>query len=255
MYPLIFGGYSTYAFAIAAIAPLPIIFLIRALWREGVQPGSALVALLLLLSSALVGGKLFSLASRGWPEQLSLSYELAGGMRFSGVVIGVLLMLPLVQRWYLRAISLARSADILAKTLVLTVCAARVACLLTGCCTGGTGETLLHLSYPPGSNIWYQHLQSGVIENSQLWSEPVLALPILFFLASLAAAVFLFKFDLHRRYDGQVFLLFLLVHELPKSLLELLREPLIPEQLMATVVAGVVGLLGLLYLRSHHTDF
>ena len=80
----------------------------------------------------------------------------------------------------------------------------------------------------------------------------MLALPILFFFASLAAAVFLLKFDRHRRYDGQVFLLFLLVHELPKSLLELLRVPLIPAQLMAAIAAGVLGLLGLLYLRTRH---
>jgi len=229
------------------MAVIPVTFVIVALRREGVALRSVLWALLSLLIMAPLGAKIFSLATRGWPELQWSSSELNGGLRFSGVIIGLVLVLPLVKRLFLPAVTLARTADVIAMAMVLAVCSGRVACLLTGCCTGAIGEGLLYLSYPPGSTVWYRHLHSGVIENSQQWSEPVLALPVLFFFASLLAAIFLLRFDRHRHYNGQIFLLFLLLHELPKSLLELLRVPLIPEQLTATLVAGTVGLLALVY--------
>jgi prolipoprotein diacylglyceryltransferase len=207
MYPLVFGGLSIYPLAIAAIAPIPIIFLIRALQREGAGFRQVVLAMCLLLAAALLGGKLFSLVSRGWPSGLSLPGELTGGMRFSGVVVAVMLVLPLLQRWLLPKVQFLRAADVLAMTLVVAVCAGRIACILTGCCTGAMGNSVLYFSYAPGSRIWYQHLQSGIIENSQQWSEPVLALHGLFLFASCIAAVFLLRFDSRRRYDGQVFLL------------------------------------------------
>lgn len=249
MYPLVFGSYNAYLLTLVAIAPIPVLMLINGLRREGVALRSVIASMLLLLAAAIVGAKLFSLASRGWPATGWSTAELGGGMRFSGVIIGVLLVLPLVRRWFLQDISLARAADVLAKTLVVAVCAGRTACIMAGCCTGAIGQGALYFAYPPGSKVWYQHLHDGVISNSQQWSEPVLALHGVFFLASLIAAVIVLRFDSKRRYDGQVFLLFLLVHELPKAALELLRVPLVPEQLATALIAGLLGLLGLIWFR------
>jgi prolipoprotein diacylglyceryltransferase len=255
MYPLLFNSYSIYPFALMAIAPAPILFLLYLLRREGVSPASALKAMLLLLLVALVGGKLFSLMSRGWPDELSLAAELSGGMRFSGIVIGVILVLPLVRWCYFPRLNLARGGDIIAMTLVVAVSAGRLACVLQGCCIGARGESLLHLSYPAGSWIWYKQLHAGVIDASQQVSEPVLALHFLFLFASLLAAIVLLKFDGRRRYDGQILVLFLVLHELPKAGLELLRAPLVPEQLSVAAVAGVVGLLALIYFRFSPPEF
>jgi len=247
VYPLLFGSYSSYLPVLLVMAVIPVTYIIVALRREGVAAGPVIWTLLSLVVVALLGAKVFSLATRGWPQQLWSLSELNGGLRFSGGIIGVVIVMPLLKRLFLPTVTLARTADVIAVAMVLVVCFGRVACLLTGCCTGAIGQGLLYFSYPPGSTVWYRHLHNGVIENSQQWSDPVLALPVLFFFASLLAAMFLLRFDRHRQYDGQLFLLFLLLHELPKSLLELLRVPLLPEQLTATLVAGTVGLLALVY--------
>jgi hypothetical protein len=44
-------------------------------------------------------------------------------MRFSGVVVAVMLVLPLLQRWLLPKVQFLRAADVLAMTLVVAVCA------------------------------------------------------------------------------------------------------------------------------------
>ncbi|MEH6591374.1 MAG: prolipoprotein diacylglyceryl transferase family protein [Halioglobus sp.] len=247
MYPLIFDGYSTYIFAVALIAIAAAVYVDIRLVREGVPFTGVIKAQLLLLLGAWLGAKLFSLGARGWPEQMFTVAEMTGGLRFSGVIIGLMLALPFAHRWFLSAVSLPRFADINILAVVMAVAVCRVACMLAGCCTGAIGHSPLHFSYPPASAIWYRHLQSGVIENSEQWSQPVLALPLLFMAASLAVAIYLFRFDHRRHYDGQIVLLFLFLHELPKAGLELLRVPLIPGQLLAAFVAGLVGLAGLVY--------
>ncbi len=249
MLPLVFAGVSTYSLMLPLMIGVPVIMLLVLLRREGVSAPFIAQALLLLAVCVIGGAKLFSLANRGWPGDWFQPRELVSGWRFSGAVIGMALSMPLAWRLYLREVSLARLADIGALVLVTGMCIGRVACILAGCCTGAEGEGLLHLSYPPGSAIWYHQLQAGLLPDSQSWSRPVLALPLLFWPASLFAAVVMFRVNSRPHYHGQVAILFLVLHELPKAGLELLRVPVIESQLLAAALAGACGLLLLLFIR------
>lgn len=246
MYPLIAGSYSTYSLFLPAMALLGIAAFVYYLRNEGQQPLAIFKLLLALAIPMTLGPKLFSLATRGWPSDISLAQELVSGWRFSGSVIG-LLLIPLLGRYIMPTVTTGRMFDILAICLVISMCFGRVACILAGCCTGAIGEGFFHLAYPPGSAVWYHHLHAGIIESSTSWSKPVFALPLLLLPASLLAASLMLWLDKRRHFDGQVFLLFLAVHELPKAGLELLRSPFITEQFYAALILGVLGTCLLAY--------
>lgn len=246
MYPFIFGQHSIYSLMFPLMVLIAASYLVYKLRAEQQPLKNILITLGLLAVLMLLGSKLFSLASRGWPQDWLSVYELTSGWRFSGCVLG-LAALPFIGKKFLPGLSPFRLGDIMAMALVLGMCFGRFICFLAGCCTGAIGEGFLHMRYPPGSAVWYQHLHAGVIPNSSSLSEPVLALPLLFLPASFIAAGLMFWWDKRRQYDGQILLLFLLAHELPKAGLELLRDPFIIEQFYATLLAGSFGLIALAY--------
>ena len=247
MYPLVFGGVSSYALLFPVMCAVPITFCIWRLTRvEGQSLRAVLFGFTAILFTGALGAKLFSLGVRNWQLAASWSGELESGWRWSGLIIGLAISVPLCKKYFMPDLSLRRLADTLGIALALGMSFGRVVCFIAGCCVGAPGNGFLYLSFAPGSTVWYHQLHSGVI-TSEHWSEPVLALQILFFIVSASVAVFLYRFDSRRRYDGQVLLLFLALHESSKAVLELLRDPLIPEQLIATIAAGLIGVLGLLY--------
>lgn len=249
MYPLAFGSVSSYGLLFPFMVALPITF---CLWRLTRHEGQSLAAVALcftaILLGAVMGAKLFSLGLRDWQVASSWRNELISGWRWSGLLIGLAIAVPLSKRFFLPDLSLQRLGDTLGLALPIAMAFGRVVCFITGCCVGGHGDSFLHLSFAQGSRVWYQQLQSGLISSGQS-SEPVLALQILFFIASLLVAVFLFRLDRVRQYDGQVLLAFLAIHESSKAVLELWRVPLIPEQLAVTIFAGLAGFVGLYYFH------
>jgi hypothetical protein len=80
----------------------------------------------------------------------------------------------------------------------------------------------------------------------------VLPLHFLFMAASFSVGAFLMWFDDRRSFNGQIALLFLILHDGAKGLLESFRDPYMPElQLVSllTSAAGLVALLLILRLR------
>ena len=85
-------------------------------------------------------------------------------------------------------------------------------------------------------------------------SLPVLPLHVLFGLASLGVGCLLYFFDPHRRYDGQVILLYLVLHEGAKFGFELFRHP--PSQLLqlSSLTPALVGAVMLAVLARRHAQ-
>jgi phosphatidylglycerol---prolipoprotein diacylglyceryl transferase len=228
-------------------------------WRlgrsEGVTAGRLFVLQVACFVPALVGAKLFSLFERGW-ESVGLTAELAGGWRFPGGILGLVVGVPLLQRTILPAISLARYADLLSVGIAFAGALMRVGCFLNGCCTGPVCSNWFCLSYPAGSETWQRHIDAGLVGS---WAEQSLAAVPLHFLlmaASLAVGLLLLRIDRYRTYDGQVFLSFLMLHEGAKFGLEFLRYPRVEAVQTASLMAVLAGLFGFAFVavRSRRLD-
>lgn len=220
MYPRIAGigvYYPVLAFAIAANAALTFYLLAR----EGFR-----IRLLVLYATALAlagiaGSKLYSLVVEGGVG--TLDFELAGGWRYPGAMLGVLIAAVALRDRLPAGLTLARYLDAWVPGFALALAIGRVGCLLHGCCYGTITDVPWAWSYPPGSLAWYEMIEAGVID----WGAPASAsahpLPLYFLILELYLFVFCLGLRMRKRYDGQVLLMFLAIHGPIKAALEFLR--------------------------------
>lgn len=249
MYPDGLFGLDSLRLLISPIAIACNVFLILYLRREGVNAWRVVLLLLLAGIAALLGAKLFSLLVRGWQLYQPLSHELRGGWRYPGALLALLVALPLFKHWIIPQLPLLRLFDAFAIVLCLGLGMVRVSCYMNGCCTGPECDAIYCISYEPGSAVWYQQYQLGLLAHASHASHPVLPLHFLFMAASFGVGIFLMWFDPRRNYNGQTALLFLALHEGAKALLESFREPYILQLQLASAVVFVLALLALIVLR------
>ncbi|MCR9106387.1 MAG: prolipoprotein diacylglyceryl transferase [Gammaproteobacteria bacterium] len=234
---------------LSPVAVFGILFFILYLRNEGVRALRATILLLAVAVVALLGAKLFSLHVRGWELYEPLHAELRGGWRYPGALIAMVLLGPVLQRLLLPGLPLGRFLDVLAITVCFCFALIRISCLMNGCCTGPQCDAFYCLSYEPGSAVWYHQLKSGLLANAAHPSHPVLPLHLLFMLASFCVGLFLLWFDGRRRYNGQVALMYLFLHDGAKGVLETFREPYFLELQMTSLGVSALGLAGLLFFR------
>ncbi len=252
MYPSGLFGLEALQLLISPIAIFGILFFILYLRQDGIRTGRAVWLLLLIAVAAFLGAKLFSLHVRGWEPYQPLSAELRGGLRYPGALIAMVLLGPLLKRWLLPELPLARFLDVLAITVCFAFALVRFSCFMNGCCTGVQCTGFFCLSYAPGSQVWYQHFQQGLLASPDLPSLPVLPLHFLFMAASFSVGLFLMWFDGRRSFNGQVALLYLVLHDGAKGLLESFRDPYLVELQMTSLLisaAGLVALIIIMYWR------
>ena len=252
MYPNGLFGLDALRVLISPIAIFGIVFFILYLRNDHIRAGRAVLLLLAIGVFALLGAKLFSLHVRGWEVYEPLSSELRGGLRYPGALLGMILVGPLLKRWILPDLPLPRFLDVLAITVCFSFALVRFSCLMNGCCTGPECDAIYCLSYEPGSQVWYVQLQQGLLDHSSHPSNPVFPLHILFMAASLGVGVFLMWFDTKRSFNGQIGLLFLILHDGAKAILESFRVPYVGELQLTSLsisAAGLVALIIVLYYR------
>ncbi len=248
MYPQGLFGLEALQLLIAPIALFGMAFFILYLRQDGVRTGRTIALLLLLAVVAIMGAKLFSLHIRGWEAYQPLSAELRGGLRYPGALIAMVVLGPLLKGWILPELPLARFLDVLAITVCFALALVRFSCWMNGCCTGPPCSGLLCLSYAPGSHVWYLQLQQGLLESSLHRSLPTLALHFLFMGASLGVGLFLMWLDGRRSFNGQIALLYLVLHEGTKGLLESFRDPYVAELQLPSLMTSAAGLLALVFI-------
>lgn len=248
MYPQGLFGVEALQLLIAPIALFGIAFFILYLRQDGIRTGRTVVLLLLLAVVAFLGAKLFSLYVRGWEFYQPLSGELRGGLRYPGALLAMAVLGPLLQRWIVPELPLARFLDVLAITVCFAFALVRFSCWMNGCCTGPPCSGFLCLSYAPGSQVWYLQLQNGLLESPVHRSLPALPLHFLFMGASFGVGLFLMWFDGRRSFDGQIALLYLVLHDGSKGLLESFRDPYVVELQLTSLLTSAAGLLALLII-------
>lgn len=252
MYPQGLFGFEALQLLISPIAVFGISFFILYLRQDGIRTGRAITLLLMIAVFALVGAKLFSLYVRGWELYQPLSAEWRGGLRYPGAVIAMLITAPLLKRWILPELPLARFLDVLAITVCFAFALVRFSCWMNGCCTGPPCSGIFCLSYAPGSQVWYAHLQHGLLESSGHRSLAVLPLHFLFMAASFGVGLFLLWFDGRRSFNGQIALLYLVLHDGAKGLLESFRDPYLMDLQLTSLLTSAAGLIVLLAILRWH---
>jgi phosphatidylglycerol:prolipoprotein diacylglycerol transferase len=146
----------------------------------------------------------------------------AGGLTYYGGLLGASAMAVFLLRrdrfpfW--------KAADMAGFAIPVGLAFGRMGCLLAGCCFGLRSEGSLAMSFPPHSPAVDAQFKLKEIASASQWSHPVHPTQIYESAMSLAIAAFcLLYVHGRKRYDGQVFAVFLALYAGGRFLLEFLR--------------------------------
>lgn len=249
MAPIVLG-WRVYPFAIALAVLAGVVATLISARRERVplRPLFALQGLLLIATFA--GAKLFWLAevgalTRPWSVPFTVD-----GLRYPGGMAALLIALPLLARRF--GLSLPRLGDVVAPAIAVAMAVVRVGCLLQGCCFGTVSTLPWAVEFPLRSKAWTEHVSAGLIERTTLHSLAVHPLQIYFGLWSLLVALWLFRRQRRPHRAGDLLLLFLVLHEGGKGVLETLRVPPHPELQLVSLAAALLGMIAWLWRRQSH---
>ncbi len=238
MQPRPFGLASAYLlFAVIAVivgvaAVIPAARRVRLpLWR-------LFLAEAIFAGAGLTGALLYNLVESGALHQFGWRAYSASGMRYPGGVLGIILLLPVVRLVLPRHLSLAAFLDLVTIGAAFAMASNRGGCFLMGCCYGNRSSLPWALSYSPTSQVARHHALQGWIEAGS-WSLPVQPLHIYFAVASFSVGVFLAWYHRRKSFSGEVALLYLVLHEGSKGLLEFGRGSLVSHSVVHLRVAGL----------------
>jgi phosphatidylglycerol:prolipoprotein diacylglycerol transferase len=147
-----------------------------------------------------------------------------------------------------------RAADMAGIVVPLGLAFGRMGCLLAGCCFGARTDGALGLAFPPGSPASESQFKAGELSSMHLPSWPVHPTQVYESAASLVIAFFCLVYvHPRKRYDGQVFLFFVIAYAAMRFLVEILRRDDRGEWLglSTSQLIGVVLVFGALAVRRH----
>jgi phosphatidylglycerol:prolipoprotein diacylglycerol transferase len=145
-----------------------------------------------------------------------------GGLAYYGGFIGAS-----IAAWYLLKADkfpFWKAADMAGFAIPIGLAFGRMGCLLAGCCFGAPTDGSLALTFPAGSPAWDAQLKAKLINRAQVESLPVH--PAQIYEAGVAitiAAICLLWVHGRKKYDGQVFVTFVVLYAIGRFLLEFLR--------------------------------
>jgi phosphatidylglycerol:prolipoprotein diacylglycerol transferase len=147
----------------------------------------------------------------------------AGGLTYYGGFLGAGLMAVFVLRrdrfpfW--------KAADMAGFAIPIGLGFGRMGCLLAGCCFGLQSESALALAFPSHSPASEAQFRAGQLASASEWSHRVLPTQIFESAMSLGiAALCLLWVHGRKRYDGQVFTVFLALYAIGRFVLEFFRD-------------------------------
>lgn len=215
----------------------------------GVGPRFAAVILLAALFM-LLGGKAHSLLERG-AFAIPITQELIYGYRYPGGFAAFIISLWVGSTYIVPQAGFALLGDIFAPALGFAIAIIRFGCFLSGCCFGTICSLPWAVEFPSGSRAWHAHQSLGVIASDAVHSLPVHPLQLYMAGFGLIMGIFLLWFQKRKQFDGQVFLLYLVLHGTAKFFVEFFRhDHILTVQLMALAMALVgAALLGAAELR------
>ncbi len=158
----------------------------------------------------------------GW----HLAAAAEGGFRLPGAVAGLLIGFVSGRGLFVRDVSLGVLADLGVVAAEFAFAVVRLGCLADGCCFGVVTDLPWAVRFPPGSQAATVHAALGLTRDVTAASLPVHPLQIYFLLLHVGIAGFLVWLRRHKRYDGQLLLLGVLLGQMGKAGLESFRQPI-----------------------------
>lgn len=215
------------------------------LYDLGLRPFRVAAVLLCGATAAVFGAKMFSWIERGGPAWWALSWEITGGFRYPGGILGLVAVAPIVARLLPPRVTVAHVADVLALSICLAMVIVRIGCFHAGCCHGVPADLSWSVRYDAGSLAWAAHVERDWIDASSAASLAVHPLQIYFASGSLALALFLLWGKRRQSWPGQCFWAFLLLDGVIKCGLEQLRLEYRSSLVFAAGLFAMVGAIGL----------
>lgn len=167
-----------------------------------------------LIIGALVGARLYYILffhpSDFIRNPISIIKIWEGGLAIHGAVLGGILAALLFSKIY--RISFWKLSDVAAPSVILGQAIGRIGCFLNGCCFGVPTESLFGVRFPKES-LAYMAYNGLAVHPTQLYES--------FF--SLIGFLFLWSVRRRVRFDGGLFLLYLIVYNCLRIVLSGLR--------------------------------
>lgn len=240
MYPTIVQGVQSYSVLLVVADVVGVAVAFGCAYRAGVPLRRFGTALVILTAAAFMGAKLYGLIERGGAVG-TLAAELVSGYRYPGAVVAVAGTAIALSRLSWVAVSTGLLMDLITPSFGFSLVIVRVGCLLAGCCSGSVSHLPWTIRFPAGSQVWHEHLHAGLIDASAPQSLGVHPLQVYFGVLAFALGLAAAWLEQRKRYDGQVFLLFVATYGAGQFLLEFLRARPLPHVQLLCAVFAIVG--------------
>jgi phosphatidylglycerol:prolipoprotein diacylglycerol transferase len=220
---------------------------------EGLPEQKILDFSLYVLASAILGAKALLILVE-WRHYVAHPRDLAGVLTSGGVFYGGLICASVVGIAYLRKHELPawKVADMGAPAIALGEAIGRWGCLAAGCCYGKPSDGPFHVTFTDP----FAHEAVGTPLNEPLH-------PTQIYLSINAFLLFLVLnwFYRRRRFDGEIFWLYVLLYSLTRGIIEIWRGDLvrgfvIPGLLSTSQFIGLltaIAALGMLFYMSRRS--
>jgi len=147
----------------------------------------------------------------------------AGGLTYYGGLVGAS-----AAAWFLLKrdrFPFWSAADMAGIAIPLGLAFGRMGCLMAGCCFGATCELPWAIAFPWRSAASEEQFKSHLLPSASMWSLPVHPTQIYEAAASLGISAFcLIVVHPRKRYDGQVFVWFVILYAVARFVLEIWRR-------------------------------
>ncbi len=213
-----YGPFSVYAwgFSLSLAILLGTIVAIRLARQIDFDSDRIIDFVIILVVGGVVGARLFYVfvyePERYLKEPLQIFAIWNGGLVYYGALIGGFLS----GTWYVvkKGLPFWKLADVVSPSLALGYGIVRIGCFMNGCCYGRPTDSILGVVFP-------------YIEGSPHFDD-IARYPTQLFSSLFGFLLFIFLLLLWKRkkFDGQVFLIFIILYAIGRSVVEYYRENL-----------------------------
>lgn len=257
------GGLPSYGVAMALGFLAAILLGTRMAERQGISVNRMLDLFFWMLASSVLGSRLLyvlvnfddfaricagpaGVDPRSTGRQI---YDCTGALHIwegGFVYFGGLVAAVAVSVWYTRRhkMDFFRVADLAVPLIALGHFFGRMGCFAAGCCYGKPTTSVLGVSFPVGSLAHLELLRDHVISIGAAGTPPLHPTQLYEALAELLLFGALLLWSAHKRYHGQLLVIYLLVYPVVRAAIELWRGDPSRGYLIKLSTPGLNALLG-----------